>query len=170
MADPDSLGMQHSCEETDGGTSQKGQSFANLKHRPPQLPQDEEELRRIVDLIPQTILILNAEGKVIYANRMMREYTGLSLDEVRGDDFRNRVIHPEDLERLREQRREALTHPIPFENEQRALGKDGVYRWFLIVYNPLLDEQGRLVRWFVNETDTTESRQAKEALQASELR
>ena len=142
----------------------------DVQHGAPQLPQDEEELRRIVDLIPQTILILNPEGKVIYANRVMREYTGLSLDELRGDDFRNRVIHPEDLERVREQRQEALAHPIPFENEQRTLGKDGIYRWFLIVYNPLLDEQGRLIRWYVAGTDINDSKQAKEALQASELK
>ena len=33
------------------------------------LRQDEEELRRIVDLIPQTIVVLNPDGKAIYANR-----------------------------------------------------------------------------------------------------
>jgi len=34
------------------------------------LRQDEEELRRIVDLIPQKIIVLNKDGKVIYANRV----------------------------------------------------------------------------------------------------
>src|SRR5215469_4454081 len=142
----------------------------DVTHRAPQLPQDEEELRRIVDLIPQTIMILNPEGKVIYGNRVMREYTGLSLDELCADDFRERIIHPDDLKRLREQRLEALAHPISFENEQRALGKDGKYRWFLFLYNPLLDEQGRLVRWYVAGTDITEQKHTQEALQASELK
>ena len=63
MADPDSLGMQHSSEETDGGTSQKGQSFANLKHRAPQLPRDEEELRRIIHVIPQHIVLLDCANQ-----------------------------------------------------------------------------------------------------------
>src|SRR5215471_728642 len=96
----------------------------DVTHRAPQLPQDEEELRRIVDLIPQTIMILNPEGKVIYGNRVMREYTGLSLDELCADDFRERIIHPDDLKRLREQRLEALTHPIPFRSEERRVGKE----------------------------------------------
>ena len=46
----------------------------------PMLSQDEQELRRIIDLIPQTIVVLNPDGKAIYANRVALEYTGLSLD------------------------------------------------------------------------------------------
>jgi len=141
-----------------------GTNISDLNHREPQFRQDEEELRRIVDLIPQTIVVLNSEGKVIYGNRVMLEYTGLSLDELRANDFRDRVFHPEDVERLREQRRQALTHPVPFENEQRALGKDGKYRWFLVRYNPLLDEQGRIVRWYAAGTEITERKQTEEKL------
>src|SRR5579864_9094706 len=46
------------------------------------LRQDEEELRRIVDLIPQTIVVLNTDGRASYANRAVLEYTRLSLDEI----------------------------------------------------------------------------------------
>jgi formate hydrogenlyase transcriptional activator len=81
------------------------------------------------------------------------EYTGLSLDEVRADDFRARVFHPDDVQRLREERHKALSSSVPFENEQRALGKDGKYRWFLIRYNPLLDESGKVIRWYATGTD-----------------
>jgi formate hydrogenlyase transcriptional activator len=42
---------------------------------------------------------------------------------------------------------------MPFENEQRVLGKDGKYRWYLNRYNPFLDEQGKLVRWYATGTD-----------------
>ena len=52
------------------------------------------------------------------------------------------VFHPEDVERLREEREEALAGGEPFENEQRALGKEGKYRWFLVRYNPPRDDQG----------------------------
>ena len=104
---------------------------------------DEQELARIVDLIAQTIVVLNPAGKAIYANRVALEYTGLSLDEVRADNFRDRVFHPEDIQRLREARQKGLSGAVPFENEQRVLGKDGKYRWFLVRYNPLLDERGK---------------------------
>ena len=74
------------------------------------------------------------------------------------------LFHPEDVERLREERRQALTRAVPFENEQRVLGKDGRYRWFLIRYNPLLDEQGRIDRWYVAASDIEDRKRAEEAL------
>jgi formate hydrogenlyase transcriptional activator len=129
-----------------------------------QFRQEREELRRIVDLIPQQIVVLNSEGKALYANRVSMEYTGLSLEEVRADDFRDRVFHPEDIQRLREQRQNALAGTIPFENEQRGLGKDGKYRWFLIRYNPFLGENGRVIRWYATATDIEDRKQTQEAL------
>ncbi len=126
---------------------------AHLKRAEAKLCQDEEELRRMTDAIPQTIIVLNPDGTVIYANRATLEYTGLSLDEVRADDFRARVFHPDDVQRLREERHEAISSSVPFDNEQRALGKDGKFRWFLIRYNPLLDETGKVIRWYATGTD-----------------
>jgi hypothetical protein len=40
---------------------------------------------------------------------------------VQKEGYRARVFHPEDVERLREERRQALTRAVPFENEQRVL-------------------------------------------------
>jgi formate hydrogenlyase transcriptional activator len=135
----------------------------------PKLLPDEQELRRIIDLIPQTIVVLSCDGKAIFANRVALEYTGLSLDEVRADNFRDRVFHPEDVQRLREERHKSLSGSVPFENEQRALGKDGKYRWFLIRYNPLLDERGSVLRWYATGTDIQDRKQT-ETLYVAEKR
>jgi formate hydrogenlyase transcriptional activator len=141
----------------------------DVKVTEPKLLPDEQELARIVDLIPQTIVVLNPAGKAIYANRVALEYTGLSLDEVRADNFRDRVFHPEDIQRLREARHEGLSGTVPFENEQRALGKDGKYRWFLVRYNPLLDERGNVLRWYATGTDIQDRKQT-ETLHEAEKR
>jgi PAS domain S-box-containing protein len=133
------------------------------------LDQNEGELSRIVDLIPQTIVVLNPDGKAIYANRVALEYTGLSLDEVLSDGFRDRVFHPEDVQRLRETRQKGLSGTVPFENEQRALGKDSKYRWFLICYNPRLDDKGDVLRWYATGTDI-DDRKRTETLHAAEKR
>src|SRR4029077_15579092 len=84
-------------------------------------------------------------------------------------DFRARIFHPEDLERLREERRAALARGLPFEIEQRALRKDGQYRWFLIRYNPFRDEHGRLVRWYATGTDIEDRKQAEERMRNENL-
>ncbi len=132
-----------------------------------QLRQEREELRRIVDLIPQAIIVLNSNGKAIFANRVVLEYTGLSLDEVQAGDFRDRVFHREDVQRLREGRQKSLSGTVPFESEQRALGKDGKYRWFLIRYSPLLDENGKVARWYATGTDIEDGKRAQEALKSA---
>ena len=136
-----------------------------LKRAEVKLRQDEEELRRMTDAIPQTIIVLNPDGKAIYANRVALEYTGLSLDDVRGDDFRARVFHPDDVQTLREERRhEALSGAAPFENEKRVLGKDGKYRWFLIRYNPLLDDSGGVIRWYATGMDIDDRKRAEDRM------
>src|SRR5437667_2517188 len=84
------------------------------------------------------------------------------MEDVATSDFRARIFHPEDLERLREQRQAALARGLPFEIEQRALRKDGQYRWFLIRYNPFRDEEGRLVSWYATGTDIDERKRAED--------
>jgi len=125
----------------------------DLKRAEAKLRWDEEELRRIVDAIPQTIVVLSPEGRAIYANRTTLEYTGLTIDEVMAPDFRTRVFRAEDVSRLENERRNALALGEPFENEQRARRKDGQYRWFLVRYNPLRDEQGKVLHWYATGMD-----------------
>jgi len=126
------------------------------------LRQDERELRRITDAIAQTIVVQSPDGGPIYANQAVLDYTGLTIEDVTASDFRARIFHPEDIERLREERRAALSRGVPFEIEQRALRHDGQYRWFLIHYNPFQDEQGRLVRWYATGTDIEDRKRAEE--------
>jgi formate hydrogenlyase transcriptional activator len=125
----------------------------DLKRAEAKLRRDEEELRRIVDAIPHTIVVLSSEGRAVYANRATLEYTGLTIDEVVAPDFRTRVFHPEDVARLEDERRQALAAGEPFENEQRARRRDGQYRWFMVRYNPLRDEQGKVLHWYATGMD-----------------
>src|ERR1700730_11154519 len=141
----------------------------DLKRAEAKLRQDEEELRRMTDAIPQTIIVMNPDGKAIYANRVTLEYTGLSLDEVLADDFRERVFPPDDVQRVREERHKALSGTTPFENEQRALGKDGKYRWFLIRYNPLLDKTGKVIRWYATATDIDDRKRNEDRMRNENL-
>jgi formate hydrogenlyase transcriptional activator len=126
------------------------------------LLEDERELRRITDAIPQTIVVQDPSGHPLYANQAVLDYSGLTMQDVVTSDFRARIFHPEDLERLREERQAALARGLPFEIEQRARRKDGQYRWFLIRYNPFRDEQGRLVRWYATGTDIDDRKRAED--------
>jgi formate hydrogenlyase transcriptional activator len=126
------------------------------------LRQDEEELRRITDAIPDMIAVFRPDGSILHLNKVALDYAGRPLEDTQREDFVLRFVHPEDFERTNEERQGALAQAIPFENEIRLLGKDGRYRWFLIRYSPLVDAEGRIIRWYATGTDIEERRQAEE--------
>src|ERR1700704_1870344 len=133
------------------------------------LREDEREIRRITDAIPQTTMVQDPSGVPIYANQALLDYTGLTIDDVIASDFRARIFPPEDLERLHDEREAALLRGLPFEIEQRALRKDGRYRWFLIQYNPLRDEHGEIIRWYATGTDIDDRKRNEERTQNENL-
>ena len=134
-------------------TVERERSQTSLTRALSKLRQDEGELRRMTDVIPQTIVVLDPSGAPIYANQATLDYTGLAIEDVLAPGFRERIFHPDDLEKLLDEREAALARGLPFEAEQRALRKDGQYRWFLIRYNPFRNEQGQLTRWYATGTD-----------------
>jgi formate hydrogenlyase transcriptional activator len=129
-----------------------------------EIAKSEAELRTIIDAIPQLIVALSAAGKFLNANQAVMEFTGLTKEEVSSQSFGD-VFHPEDTERLHNQREAAILRGVPFEYERRVLHRDGKYRWFLIQYNPLLDEGGKVIRWYATGTDIDDRKQAEERTQ-----
>ena len=128
--------------------------------------QSEMELRQILDFAPQHVAVLghDRDRTRLYANQAVLDYFGLTLDEWRCSD-RRRSYHPDDWERLTSEAQSKFLSGIPHEYEARFLGKDGKYRWFLFRWNPLRDEQGRLVRWYATATDIEDRKQAEQRLQ-----
>src|SRR5712671_6676901 len=124
-----------------------------LKQTEAKLREDERELRRITDSIPQAIVVQDPSGTPTYANQAALDYTGLAAEDVTAPHFRERIFHRDDLARLRDERKAALSRGVPFEIEQRARRKDGQYRWFLIRYNPFRNDQGQVTRWYATGTD-----------------
>jgi PAS domain S-box-containing protein len=139
--------------------------YRDLENREARIRQDQHELRRIIDAIPQLIVVQDPDGRTVYVNRVALEYTGLSLEQMQAESVCDRIFHPEDTERLRDVRQNALLKGVPFETERRVLGKDGNYRWHLLRYNPFHDEQGRLVRWYATATDIDDRKVAEQRLQ-----
>src|SRR5581483_7472886 len=133
------------------------------------LRSSERNLSQMINAIPCWSDVISSDGSVLYRNQTVSDYTGLPLEEVRKEDFRARVFHPEDLVGV-EERRLALTRPVEFENEQRVLAKDGRYRWFLFRYKPMLDEQGKIQRWYSAGFDIDDRKRAEAEVEQSYLR
>jgi PAS domain S-box-containing protein len=103
---------------------------------------------------------------------MMLDYYGRTLEEMQGagtDERVKRDLHPDDLERVRSERRDGFSKGAQFEIEKRMLGKDGRYRWFLFRYKPLHNEESRITRWFATATDIEDRKQAERRMRNENL-
>ena len=134
----------------------------NLKQTEKKLREEERELRQLTDTISQTIVVLDPSGAPVYANQATLDYTGLRTEDVVAPGFRERIFHPEDIERLRDDRKASLARGLPFEVEHRALRHDGQYRWFLTRYKPFRNEEGQVIRWYCTGTDIDDRVRAEE--------
>src|SRR5215831_6684479 len=133
------------------------------------LRERERELQQLVDVVPHNVLVMGKDGIPLYVNQGLREYFGFTLEDVQADDFRARVYHPEDLDRVRSEREDAMSRGIAWETEARIRRRDGQYRWFLIRSNPHRDAHGRTVRWYSTGTDIEDRKQAEDAFRRAQV-
>jgi formate hydrogenlyase transcriptional activator len=167
--EPSEIQLIDDASRIAGIAIERERSQAALKTAFEEIKTKEGQLRQMVDAIPQTVVLLEPDGSILYANRRVLAYTGLSVEEVTLTDFRPSVFHPEDMERLHETRKQGFASGLPWENEVRVRRNDGQYRWFLISYNPLFDEHGTIFRWCAAGTDIDDRKRSEERLREENL-
>ncbi|HZD85005.1 MAG TPA: sigma-54-dependent Fis family transcriptional regulator [Gemmatimonadaceae bacterium] len=134
----------------------------------PAVKASEQEVRAIVDAIPHAISVYSPDGTFLYVNRAGLEFAGITMQNVMAPDFRAWLYHPDDVDRLRDERARAFARGVPFETEQRVRRTDDEYRWVLVRHYPLRDENGRLTRWYATGEDIHERKRAEEKIRQSE--
>jgi PAS domain S-box-containing protein len=131
--------------------------------------QQQTELRQILDLAPQIIAVYGPNREQLYANRVLLDYLGLTLEEWQQRFDRAGIAHPDEWDRVNRHFDRALTSGDAFELEMRLRKSDGSYRWFLARFNPLRDEHGQITRWYVTGTDIEDRKQAEDRLQRENI-
>jgi len=131
------------------------------------IKKSESRLQTIIDTIPALAWSIEPDGSVEFVNRRWSNYTGLTIEQARGSGWLA-SIHPEDIGWLSEQRRITMASGKPFELEARMRRYDGQYRWFINRADPLLDEHGKIVKWYGTNTDIDDRKLAEDALRRSE--
>src|SRR5438046_6190111 len=134
---------------------------------PMSLPGHSLDIRLLVDRIPAFTWSAHPDGSVEFVNQRWREYAGLSSEESQGWDWQV-AIHPEDLPSLMEKWRELLRSGEPGDIEARMRRHDGVFRWFLIHFEPFRDETGKIAMWYGVSTDIENLKQTEEKLREDE--
>lgn len=127
------------------------------------LQRNEAELRALADSMAQLAWMAEADGHIFWFNRRWYEYTGTTLERMRGWGWQ--AVHdPAFLPHVIERWRAAVESGEPFEMELPLRGADGVFRWYLTSAMPVRDGEGRVVRWFGTNTDIDRAKRAEAAL------
>jgi PAS domain S-box-containing protein len=142
--------------------------YTDLQRAEERVRQDEQELRQLLNVVPQHILMMRADGTPLYANQRLLAYHGMTLEDVQMEDFLARLFHPEDRPKLAERQR-AIALGTAWEAEVRLRRSDGQYRWFLLYSYPLRNEHGDIIRRYTTATDIEERKQAEEKVQTENL-
>ncbi len=133
------------------------------------LRDSEERFRGLADNIAQFAWIADATGWIFWYNRRWFDYTGATLEEMRGGGWQ-KVHHPDHLDRVVDRFHACIESGEAWEDVFPLRGKDGNYRWFLSRAQPMRDATGEVLRWFGTNTDITERMEMEEALKEADRR
>src|SRR5208282_1386955 len=129
--------------------------------------ESEDRTRLIIDTVPAQLWTESPEGVVDFVNRRWIDYTGMTLEQAVGSGW-NRMVHPDDIERVLSKWRKLIAEGKPREIESRLRRSDGEYRWFLSRVCPLVDRWGHILGWYGSDTDIHDLKEAEETLRRSE--
>jgi PAS domain S-box-containing protein len=119
----------------------------------------EQRFQLLTEVIPQIVWSMNTDATDSYLTPQWFKYTGQPEDMPIAERWRA-AIHPDDYDRCFSTWAEAQKIAGVWELEYRLRRADGVYRWFLGRSAPLLDREGKIVRWYGAATDIDEQRNA----------
>jgi formate hydrogenlyase transcriptional activator len=175
--------IAHALQDASGNREFVGAGIdvTSIKRAEEELREREAEVRQVLDLTPQLVAVFGtrrerpyatvfgAGRERLYANRVLLDYLGITLEEWLQRVNRAEFLHPDDWERVTGHSDRALSGGSGFELEMRLRKGDGSYRWFLVRYNPLRDEQGQIARWYVASTDIEDRKQAEDRLRSENV-
>ena len=123
----------------------------------------EQRFRALADNMAQLAWMADASGRVFWYNRRWTEYTGTTITDMRGSDWRA-VHHPKFVEQVVERINHAFKHSEMWEDELPLRAADGSYRWFLSRAVPVRDAEDKVVLWCATHTDVSEQRSLSQRL------
>lgn len=125
------------------------------------LRSSEASIRTLADSAPGLLWRCEPDGLLTWANQRLEDYFGdAGLGFVRWDDR----VHPDDIGPAQQAFADFMADGRPFEFQQRLLGRDGSYRWFMVKSQQVLDAGGQLIEWCGAAIDIHEWRLAAERI------
>lgn len=122
----------------------------------------EENLKKILESLPQITSISSSEGSNIYFNNFFYEYSGLSEKEASVTGW-NSILFPEEKEEVIKDWESCKKKKVEFYRELRLKRKsDGMYRWHIVSLTPVMNNRNEVLHWVASATDIHEQKWKEE--------
>jgi len=131
-----------------------------------ELEESERRYRAVVDSVGDVIVHLGALGQITFANRAWAELTGISVDQIVGQDAMAN-IHPDDHLIAAEHLAAVAAGRDEVVREVRFLTADGGIRWMEVTGRALFDGDGALSGFSGILHDVTHRREAEDIVRAA---
>jgi len=125
---------------------------AHRKRAEDALRASESEFHTLAEAVPQIVWVTDADGRNIFFNQQWVDYTGLTLEESRGDGW-IKPFHPDERQLIWDAWESATAAVGIYSQENRLRRADGTYRWWLVRGVPLQNDSGSIIKWFGTCTD-----------------
>lgn len=139
----------------------KLRGFVVVAHDVTEIRESRDIMQTLSNSIPQLIWMADPDGSVFWCNNRWYEYTGMSLEQLKGQGWR-KAHDPSALPNLLQAYNSAIESGEPGEFEILLRARTGEMRWYLLRWTPLKDKAGRVLRWFGAHTDVHEQRLLRE--------
>jgi PAS domain S-box-containing protein len=139
------------------------QDITDRRHGEDALRDSEERFQALANGIPQLAWMAEADGSIFWYNQRWYQYTGTTLEQMLGWAWQT-VHDPALLPAVLERWQGAIATGQPFDMDVLLRGADGIFRAFLTRVMPLMNPEGRVVRWFGTNTDISERKEAEQEL------
>jgi PAS domain S-box-containing protein len=145
------------------------QDISDIKSAAAALEESERRFRSLADTVPVLVWLRNEKGDYTFFNKTYLDFTGRTLEEEINADY-TRDVHPEDLEVWKGKIEAEVSTPSHAAGllEYRLRNAGGQYHWFLDLWRPQYDADGRYLGNIGVLVDITERKQMEEELRQSQ--
>ncbi len=154
---------KHSGDELGVLVDRFNEMLARIQSRTNEVEKERARFQFMAESMPQKIFTATAAGELDYVNRQWLEYTGLTVEQMKGAGWMN-VVHPDDLEENVRLWKRSIESGQSFHVQQRFRRFDGRYCWHLTRAEAMRDSRGNITMWIGSNTDIHEQKEKEEEL------
>ena len=126
-----------------------------------------QDFCRIVDGVPGCILVANAQGQIVYANKVALACFGRPMEDIKGSGWL-RYLDPHLVDEAKSTWQQCVQRRSPLNVTWRFRQQNDTYRWKHLKAEPAFDKDSTEIAWYILGVDVDEQFKAQEALRTGE--